>query len=161
MFNLLIKYTKNLSVFICCIPFCGCYFADGTKYPSAALHHSSGNGQSKSIYEIRSNPWFTGNGHIPFDFTVYNYDVVYELTLPAEVGTFSGKEVELSACGTKLNVISALIEAKPNSLKFNIEYNFEPEYKGAPKKLSGLIGIENSSSLIEKCVKPQPPFEPN
>ena len=132
----------------------GCYFASGTKFNEPALEHKEKANSEVRVLEIRAQPWSTGNAHIPFDFTVYKYDVVYELIIPRNPGRYTEAEIKLSGCGVNFIVKKANIEVTGENVKFEVEYNYEHSDSQNLKRISGMLHIEPSSAEAKSCVKP-------
>jgi len=132
----------------------GCYFASGTKFSEPALEHKEKANPEVRVLEIRAQPWSTGNAHIPFDFTVYKYDVVYELIIPSKPGRYTEADVRLSGCGVNFVVRKANVEITDETVKFEVAYNYENSDSEILKKISGMLRIEKSSEEVKSCVKP-------
>lgn len=132
----------------------GCFFAGGIAYDDSALRHTPDQGGNGRTIEIRARPWETGNFNVPFDFTVYRYDEVYEVTVPSDIGHFSGGDIELKGCGVPLVVVAAAVDLTRDNIKFDIQYNFRTSPTAKPRHLVGSMRIVDSSAAPESCVKP-------
>ena len=149
---LMIRIVRYTAIFFTLTALYGCYFANGIDYDEPALRYTSGHGQS--IVEIRARPWHTGNAHFPFDFTVYKYDEVYEISIPRDVGKFTESDVELKVCGVSLLVKTAIVDVTHNSIKYEIEYNFRNRSTSKSKRISGSLRVENARATPIDCKKP-------
>ena len=137
----------------------GCYFASGEKYSERALLHTNKNTEGLYLIEIHALPWFTGNGHIPFDFTVYENDLVYELIVPRKVGSFSASEITLRACGATFMVSNASVKLTETDVQFNIAYRFNNNTAANPHKMIGKLSLIRTENPVQACKNP--PFSTN
>jgi hypothetical protein len=155
MYNLVRNIFRDFLVLITfSVLLTGCYFSSGTKFNEPALEHREKANSAVRVLEIRAQPWHTGNAHIPFDFTVYKYDVVYELVIPNNPGRYTEAEIKLSGCGVNFIVKMANIDVTSDTVRFNIVYNYENSDSPYPEKISGALHIEPSKAEVKSCVKP-------
>ena len=78
----------------------GCFFGRGNDVDHEALVRPQAEGGY--VIELRESSWATGNVHMPFDFTRYESESIYELKVPALEGIFEAKDLEISRCGRRL-----------------------------------------------------------
>jgi hypothetical protein len=139
---------------ICSLMLGGCYFANGIKYEEPAFRRTLVKSANPYTIEINTHPWHTGNAHMPFDFTVYEYDDSYEIGLPKEVGNFSKNDIELKACGVSLVVLAATVEVNRDLVKFDIEYNFKTGPSPQPIHLVGEMRLVEANAVPRTCKHP-------
>lgn len=78
----------------------GCFFGHGKSIDHEALVRPQA--EDGYVIEFRETAWPTGNAHMPFDFTVYENDSIYELKVPNLEGVFEAKDLEIFKCGQRL-----------------------------------------------------------
>jgi hypothetical protein len=98
----------------------GCFFWSDESFEQNAFLHSGE--EAKHIIEIRGTSWYTGNMHIPFDFTVYETDKNYEIRVASLDGLVDAKDIELFMCGHKLSGVTGNILVLGEKLSVALEY---------------------------------------
>lgn len=78
----------------------GCFFRAGKTLDREAFVRPKM--ASGHVVEFRETSWSTGSSHLPFDFTIYEQDAIYEFEVPALEGTFDMKDLEIRRCGQRL-----------------------------------------------------------
>ncbi len=123
----------------------GCYFNSGIKIDYKAYLHA--NSQPMQSVEIREVSWFTGNMHIPFDFTVYEQAHTYELKAPRIDGLFTEKDIELWLCGNRLSGVTGTAQLSANQLSVDLEFG-PPEKR---HKLKGSFTVVPATEMPRIC----------
>jgi hypothetical protein len=104
----------------------GCYFAHGLKVAPEAYARIDPKNSNRLIIVLRAEQWHTGNAHVPFDFTVYKYNRWYEVRIPRKKGDINLKEVELFACGRRIDEVLGSLVISEDHLKIDLQYSISP-----------------------------------
>lgn len=107
----------------------GCYFAHGLKVEPHAYVRIDPNNSGRLIVVLRAEQWHTGNAHVPLDFTVYRYERWYEVRIPNTRGNIKLDEIQLFACGRKIDEIFGTLSVSEDRLRLDLQYSISPTGK--------------------------------
>ena len=125
----------------------GCFFWHSERFDRDALVHAAD--EFKHVVEIRQTLKDTGNIHIPFDFTVYEYDHTYEIRLNSLDGLIEAKDLELWLCGRRLTHVAGTIRISREVLSVALDVPAR-DIAGNPK-LRGDFRLTPGSGPLRSC----------
>jgi hypothetical protein len=104
----------------------------------------------KHVVEIRQTLKDTGNIHIPFDFTVYEYDRTYEIRLNSLDGLIEAKHIELWLCGRRLTHVTGTVRISGEVLSVALDVPASDSARNQ-SKLRGDFRLTPASGPLRSC----------
>src|SRR5262245_20334268 len=127
----------------------GCFFSHSEHFDADALVHQAD--ESKHVVEIRQTVRDRGNMHIPFDFTVYEYDRTYEIRLKSLDGLTEAKDLELWLCGRRLTNATGTVRILREALSVALDVPASGSAGSRPMQLRGDFRLTPGFGPLRPC----------
>ena len=124
----------------------GCFFWHWETFDRYALVHPAV--EFKHVVEIRQAKKHTGNAHMPFDFTVYQYDRTYEIRLNSLNGLTDAKDLELWMCGRRVTNVTGTVRISDEVVSVALDI---PDTVWNQPKLRGDFRRTPASGPLRPC----------